>query len=270
MFASSPGDGDTRVDTNRMTPFILLGTARTGSTLVGNALADHPEVLYYGEIFHRQLDRRAAEAARETIGLGVRRDLPLGLPVCRNEDDGQTYLERLFSQGVGWPAVGFKLFYDQARNGPIARVWEYLAASKALKIVHLQRNWLETFVSLKRAWQTGTWHSTRPLELPPIEVDRGECQEYFETLERAQALVQSLLDTHAVLNVEYADLAPDFPAGMRSICKFLGVDPRFEFKAHIARLGTRPLPEDVANYFDLCAHFAATRWSRFFSQRGVH
>jgi hypothetical protein len=78
-------------------PFLLLGSYRTGSTLVANSVVDHPEILFYGEVFHNVLHRREAEAARQTLGHGMRQRLPLGLPVCRNEDDGFAYLTRLFS-----------------------------------------------------------------------------------------------------------------------------------------------------------------------------
>ena len=232
---------------------------------MGNALADHPEILFFGEVFHVYPFRRVAEAARATLGAGVVRRLPLGLPVCRDEDDGSRYLGRLFDQGTGFRATGFKLFYHHARSGAVASAWDYLAATPRLKIVHLRRsNWLESLVSLERARMTGTWHATAPQQVRAFCLSPQCCRRYFEDLERSAALVQPLLDTHAVLELEYRQVVAEFQPLLARICAFLDVEPAAPLTARLVKIAQVEPSRELTNYHELRACFRDTPYSRFF------
>jgi LPS sulfotransferase NodH len=249
-----------------VTRFLLLGAARTGSTLVGNALVDHPEILFYGEIFHHRLHRRVAEAARETMGHGVLRRLPLGLPVCRDEDDARAYLAGLFSRGSAFAATGFKLFYDQARRGRVSTAWDYVADDPAMKVVHLLRaNWLESLISQERAIRTGVWHSADPPTAGSFCLSPEQCLEFFEHLDQSRARAQSVLDSHPVLELEYSQLAADFHRSVVRVCSFLGVSADRAFVPRLAKLSRQEPRDELANYEELRDFFRPTPYARFFA-----
>jgi hypothetical protein len=248
-----------------VTPFLLLGSFRTGSTLVANSLVEHPEILFYGEVFHNVLHRRKAEAARETLGHGVLRRLPLGLPLCRNDDDGFDYLARLFSRGSRFGATGFKLFYDHAGSGPVSAAWEYVASDRRIRIIHLFRdNWLESLVSHERAMLTGVWHSPNPPSAGSFRLSPEKCRAHFARLEELGPRVQPILDTHPVFGLEYRQLVGDFQQSMVRLCSFLQVSSDREFVPRFAKLARKEPRYELANYEELQVCFRGTPYARFF------
>jgi len=83
-----------------MQPFILLSLPRSGTTVLSQPLADHPELLYYGELFEPNPQLRQREASRQTVGHTVVRNLPFGVEACRDDEDGAEYLRRFFSRST--------------------------------------------------------------------------------------------------------------------------------------------------------------------------
>ncbi|MCC6474372.1 MAG: sulfotransferase [Burkholderiales bacterium] len=251
-----------------MIRFILLATGRTGTTLLGNSLADHPGVLYYGELFHFDPVRRAEEASRATVGAGLPRGLGAGLAACRNDEDGAAYLRRLFSQRTAAGALGFKLFYFQARSGPPASAWEAIGADADLRIVHLQRrNWLESLLSFERARLTGVWHlpgAAPALGLGPMTIEPQRCLQHFERQRQALETASPLLRSHRVLDVEYEEMAAEFPGAMQRVCRFLEVDPAHAGAAYTRKIARLPAREEIANFEELRGRFAGTPYARFF------
>lgn len=251
-----------------MTRFIILASTRTGTTVVGNALADHPAVLYFGVLFHYLPARRAEEAGRITIGAGVTRSLSDGVPFCREGDDRAAYVQRVLGRtkpGVG--AVGFKLFYAQARRGPNASVWDYLDADLDLRIVHVRRdNWLESLVSQERAARTNVWHTRGATDSEPFAIAPARCLRFFERKARALAAAEAVLRAHAVLEVEYAEIAGEFPTVPG---EHLPLSRRRSHSGRRCPPGqdrAQALHEELSNFEALLRHFSGTPYERFFAQ----
>ena len=262
-----------------MVHYILLGTRRTGSTVVSNSLADHPQVLQYGEIFldvesvnagderfrEEVLSKRTAEAARQTMGREIMRYLPNGLPVCRDTDDGHEYLARLFSQPVSEQAIGFKIFYDHARRGPIASAWDYLDRHTEIRILHIQRrNWLESLISVARAKRNRVWHSMKSLTTEPFAITPARCQEYFGEMERWRDVIQPLLSNHPVLELEYQQLLEDFSGTMARTCDFLEVNSEIAMVPSLVKIAQHEPHIELTNYQELQSHFRNTPYAEFF------
>lgn len=250
-----------------MTRFVVLATGRTGSTLLGNALADHPEILFYGELFHAYEDRRRAEAARRTMGAGVERHLPHGVPVCEPADDGREYITRLFSQRAEHAAIGFKLMYDQAREGAAATVWDALRERTSIRVVHLtRRNLLESLISIKRAELTRVWHSRECLsDMTAFRLNPQECQEYFDSLVAMRRLAAPLLESRPVLTLEYGELAAEFESTMRKAFSFLEVAPNVTVRKHLAKIARLAPHDEILNYAQLKRNFEHTPYAEMFS-----
>jgi LPS sulfotransferase NodH len=225
------------------------------------------EVLFYGELFHKDLDRRTAEAARETIGLGVSRKLPGGIMVCREDQDGAAYAAALFSAGSAGQvqAIGFKLFYHHGRDGANATVWDYVLNDRDLKIVHIQRkNWFAAVMSRVRAVQTGTWHATEPPPVVPRYIPAAAFQKAFNDFSDSQREIQPILDSHSVLELEYEDIHQDFQHCMRRLCSFLGVGAEMSFALHTQKLSQLDPKVELVNYDEVEHYFRDTDYARFF------
>src|SRR5512146_2010579 len=101
---------------------VLLCHERTGSTLLVQALDQHPEVCFRGEIFVEK------EEDRRTNAFGGR--------WYRDGEDGAAFLREVVWRDHA-PVVGFKLMYHHARS---SGVWEELAADPQLHVLHLTRD----------------------------------------------------------------------------------------------------------------------------------
>lgn len=248
-----------------MKRFVLLGNRRTGSTVVGNALADHPQVLFYGEIFHKVIARRSAEAGRRTLGAGVKRSLPNGIPVCLDSDSGYEYLKGLFSQELAYRAIGFKIFYFQAREGSIASAWDLLAEQRDIAIIHLLRsNFLESLVSFYRARRSGIWHVDTPTSTAPFSLTPTQCLDFFEEHERWSSVTEPLLNAHPVLEVEYDEIKDDFQSTMSRIFTFLDLSADVSPTVLLKKIAQKSLQEELLNYRELRQYFQATAYARYF------
>jgi LPS sulfotransferase NodH len=252
-----------------MVRFVLLSQPRSGSTLVRMSLADHSCVEMFGEIFNDdELIRRKA------LRTGSRQRRLRGVVEPYQEgDDGARFLrERIFA-GVdeGPAAVGFKLFHSQARGDPTAATaWDYLIAEEGIRVVHLVRgNLLDSYVSLQLALLTGTWlrpaGSPEPRrDVPPLELDPGACEEYFEEVSADFARAEHSFRHHLRLDIEYErDLCHDFEAALHRIQDFLEV-PRVPPTRPLEKQARRPAREQIANYDALARYFRGSQHERFF------
>ena len=238
-------------------PFIILGTPRSGSTVLANALADHPDVLMYGELFHQYPKRRADEASRRTLGAGVPRKPSFGMPACADSDDGATYVGRILSQRSYARAVGFKLFTHHARTGTVATLWRHLAELDDLVVIDLRRDLLACAVSDARAWATDVWHSAHAVEPAPITVDPAACEQFIKRCLQYEPLVASLRNKASSVRVQYAELEHDFAATLAKVEAALGIEP-LHLAPRLAKIARKPLRDDVANWDDLVAHLRAS------------
>jgi LPS sulfotransferase NodH len=242
--------------------FVIVGIARTGSTMLISQLNNHSQALAFGEIFR----------SPDSIGWDVPpfqsyQDRKL-LTVYKS--DPIAFLERhVFRK---WPsnykAIGFKLFYYHARTSPQSAVWDYLAQQPEMRILHIKRrNVLSQYVSLQLAHKTDIWSSTRPVTQDPqcIQLDVAECQNHFAWVRSLEKECENFFKKHKVRCVYYEDLARDSPHEIEAVQKFLGL--RYEVvSAHTVRQQTRPLSQVISNYAELRDACTGTEWENFFER----
>jgi LPS sulfotransferase NodH len=240
--------------------FVIVGTARTGSTLLINLLNAHSQVLAFGELF------------RSPEGIGW--DVPPFLTyqsaklLALYRADPQRFLHT--SVFRRWPqsyaAVGFKLFYYHARNAPYSAIWEYLAQNPDIYILHIKRrNILEQYLSLKLARVTEVWSITEPAarEPKPICLNIEDCRKHFQWVCSLENDCETFFARHKVKDIYYEDLALDSDAEMASVEKFLGLNEE-KLNTQMVRQRTLPLSRAIANYNELKHAFAETEWADFF------
>jgi LPS sulfotransferase NodH len=263
-----------------MTRFILLGHARCGSTLLICSLSKHPDIHLFGELFNtveeeRQRSFRSGLRFPQAARAQEEGDAADPNDFYRYGDDGVAFLNRnVFYEHAHSPlAVGFKLFYQQARSTPEARrIWRYLSEHPEVRVVHLvRRNLLESLLSLKVALATDEWARPRGSaawrgQAEPLRLSAGECEHYFARVERQRERARRRFQAHEVMEVEYErDLCGRFGEAVRGVERFLGVPEGGAAETpQLEKQGAGRVGERVSNYEELRRHFRGSPYSHLF------
>lgn len=244
--------------------FVILGQQRTGSVLLQMLLASHSRILSYGEIFN------PLEDARKNAAIQIR---PISLT-----DDPVEYLENEVFQDYSnhIEAVGFKLFYDQAKNPEWQPLWDYLKNSD-VKFIHLKRwNLLARYLSLQLALRSDTWmtlQSEQSQDVPPITLDPADCFEDFCTITWYQEEMDEFFKDNSKLEVIYEQLSRNMAEECNRIQAFLEVELQ-SLSTPTEKQRKRKKSEIIANYHDLKqkllpgleAGWAKEEWLTFFDE----
>lgn len=194
--------------------FVIVGIARTGSTLLVNLLNSHSQALAFGELFR----------SPETIGWDLAPFSTRGgarlLALYRS--DPLAFLRKgVFRR---WPrsiaAVGFKLFYYHAREYPYSAAWDYLGKNTDILVLHIKRkNILEQYLSLRLAHLTDVWSSTQASAAAPgpIALEAGACRAHFAQVRAFEAECDAFFARHHVKTVYYESLTGNRDAEMQEI-----------------------------------------------------
>jgi len=255
--------------------FVVLGHRRSGSTLLLCDLLVHRNVYMFGELFNESEDERRRAFVSGLRGCTVARRR--GIDENRFYRDGQdaaAFLKNLVFYDHYWEpvAVGFKLLYHQARNDENGRhAWDYLVADKDIRVIRLVRhNMLESMLSLRIAYQTNEWarlknETESPVAVPaPMHLSPEECEDYFNQIEQSQEWARNMFSDHRLLEVDYeSDLCRGFQNTMHRIHDFLEV-PRRRARKMLQKQARRTPAEQIRNYQQLKAHFAATPYAGWF------
>jgi len=240
--------------------FVIVGLARTGSTLLVNLLNAHSQVLTFGELFR----------SPDAIGWDVRPFAGYQSPklLAQYRSDPNAFLQaEVFRR---WPrryeAIGFKLFYYHARERRFSEVWNYLRDDRDVRVVHMRRrNILKQYLSLRIAHATDVWSvTTTPVHEPAaIRLDAEECGRHFKFVRDAEAACARIFEYHHVLDVFYEELAEHQDRAMASVQDFLGLR-REKLRTTLVRQRKPALPRAIANFEDLRGAFIGTQWEPFF------
>jgi LPS sulfotransferase NodH len=254
-----------------MVKFILLGQGRSGSSLITEALAEHPDVRVAGEVFH------ADEKGRRLAFEGLNGDGPCGASEAQYYRDGADaweFLERVVFRAPspgGVRAAGFKMFYLHARRNPAEkRAWSYLIANDDVRVIHLIReNMLESYISLRVAFLTGEWErlkgtNTQRKEQPLLRLEPKECEVYFNQELVWRKWAGKSFSSHPFLEIKYeGDVCARFVEVMDEIHDFISV-PRRRARQLLEKQAQRPPREAVTNYDELKEYFRYTLYEDFF------
>ena len=246
--------------TSQYRRFVIVGTARTGSTLLVDLLKSHSQVRVFGELFR----------STDEIGWDVKPFASFQSPeiVSLYRRDPVTFLQsHVFRR---WPrtckAVGFKLFYYHARTPEHAVVWDYLAADPDICVIHLRRrNLLAQYYSLRLAHQTNSWTKSamKKTDSESLVLDAQECSDHFGWVRALEEECIAFFARREVHDVWYEDLVANKEGTMGDIQNFLGLEHK-RVSATVARQRTKPLRLSIANYDSLRRDLEDTPWAVFF------
>lgn len=252
--------------TSRYRKFVIVSTARTGSTLLVNLLKSHSQVCVFGELF-----RSANE-----IGWDVKpfRTFQRADIVSLYRTNPVAFLDGYVFRR--WPrtcrAVGFKLFYYHARTPEHSVVWDYLAADPEVCVLHLRRrNLLAQYYSLRLAHQTNSWTKSamRKGDAETMTMDAQECRDHFGWVRALEEQCAVFFSCHDVHDIWYEDLVSDQERTIGALQDVLGLTRQY-VRPTIARQRTTPLHHAIANYDELNRELADTPWAVFFDDDAVN
>lgn len=234
--------------------FLIIGAARTGSTLLVKTLNSIEDICCHGELLGPNkvrgfedgvdLENTSAEdrRAREEQLLASRNADPLAFLYGAMEGNGE--------------AAGFKMIYSTLGLPQWKGEIDALLADEDIWFIHLaRRNNLRRYISEEIANSGGPIHSGaggRADAPAQITVDIDAFLANNTQVEAEHAAVVARLPEARTLNVTYEGLATDTAATLHRVCEFLGVtvDDKSITPA-LEKVGAKDLSETVSNYQEL-------------------
>lgn len=186
-------------------PVFVIGMPRSGTTLVEQILASHPDVRGGGEMREFGLALRAAEQARG-------RSYPEVAAALAPDDLtalGDAYLLRASAMAQGKARLVDKM----PSNAPLAGLI-HLALPDA-RIVHVRRNPYDTcFSCYSILFTTGQ----------PYAYDLGDLGRYYHAHDALMTHWRAVLPSERFLEIDYELLVEDLEAHARRLVAFCGLD----------------------------------------------
>jgi hypothetical protein len=221
--------------------FVVLSSPRSGTHMLRTALGQHPAIVAQSEVFNP--------------------DWTKGAPF-----DGNTPAKEILERHVFLPrppgvgAVGFVLHRRGAKFGGWPDLWDLLEADRTLHVISLRRlDMLRRYLSWRVMREPKT-SPPSPKVVPPDEL--------LAELEQHEADVVAFdrrFAQHPLLSVTYEDLCSAYQPTIRRIQEFLGVEA-LGLKPTTTRNPSVPLYDAIANFAELAAAFAGTRWAPLFER----
>ena len=215
----------------------MLHNGRCGSTVVGDLLAQNPNMHWASELYTPLFEK-------------WKKEHPNRFPLAEQKTIVEKPIEFLKNSisettkpyyGVAIKPVQLVLIGFLAEN--------FLNQSFLLNFIYFilirRKNWLRSIVSAKISAKTDVWHSCREdiAKLKKIHLPLNKPKPLVERIEEKEIQMQeveTLLAGKNVLNLTYEDdIEQDPQSAYRSICKFVNME---ETKASVTLSKTNPFP----------------------------
>ena len=246
------------------TKFLIVGEERTGSTFLQMLLASNPSVLSLGELFN------PVEEIRQ-------RGYPTGKVITEKEDPIE-YLETSVFQkhSEDLKAVGFRLFYTQARDDIWKTVWDYIRESD-IRIIHLKRrNLLDRYLSHQFAEKSDDWaffEKGSRQKIYPITLNAFDCAKSFHQSEFWQKQTDEFFQDNCKTTLFYEDLCKYPKDETKKLQEFLSLEPQ-DLTTITKKQRTEKKSEVITNFDDLkrqfirgaCEGWIRREWLDFFEK----
>ncbi len=246
------------------TQFIILSRSRSGSNYLVDLLNCHQGITCFNELFSR-----SGVTYWGLPGYGSRSYKSSRFRHVKESDPVNFLLTYIYNQHpVSVSAVGFKLFYNQAKNGDSRSLWDYLSKLYDLKIIHLQRRNLLNIVASKKIAETNNeWikrgrHSYN--KKMRITLSHDECVAQFVKTRSWEIESAELFKSQRIMDIYYEDLVSDLENVMGNVQDFLGVE-RQHLSATTRKQSTMPISDVIDNFQELKVSFKATEWESLFN-----
>lgn len=237
---------------------VVVSLPRAASTLMCEALAQHPSVLGFGEIFdHVESGRQYYHHKGSGEETGYFQDRP---------DDLPRYFAHLdyLAEARGKAMLTWKLMDYQE---PLC--WQLLENNPNIPLIYTRReNLLDAVASSETCLKTGAWHAHTPGDIRranamDIHLDPALLDDLFNRRNALEAKLREI--SNPVFTMDYDAFTSRFVHMTKLAYSFLGL-PLFEPVMTQTRLHRRSVKERVRNYNVLKARYADTPLGLYFSE----
>ncbi|XP_065901581.1 uncharacterized protein [Dysidea avara] len=238
--------------------FIILSSARSGSTLLRFLLNGHPKITCLGELLNRKFLNNHQLCGMSSYVLV------------------NYILASLLPRKLWLPFTGFKLFHEQMEFCNL-RFEEILAALLCPPVIVLFReNMLDTYTSLQIAFKTDVWYSEDESSREErIEIDWQEFVGYVANLrERWKRSMMGIPLNAKVFFVSYEELTTNKDRTMNKIFQFLNLED-CNVETTAKKQNPLSLREKIINYkqikeltlqnhfdYTITKHWLRTTWTQ--------
>lgn len=232
------------------------------------ALNAHPDLKCAMEIFNVRIGTGHYHGAWRSYQLqelygGTAKQMTLTLPEGYEKFDESRFDLRPLLGRVFDTFNGFKLIHGQLDDSPVLR---HLSEMPDLKVIFLDRDWLDRCLSFKLSNDSGAWikrPGDAPAEDAPFVFPYADVRRFFDRYCPAEAHSRQLFGGCAAVTVGYDDLCYRWAEAVGRLQEFIGVERRDLPRLQCKRTLRRPR-ELIANYAELAARFAGGPYGRFF------
>jgi tetratricopeptide (TPR) repeat protein len=195
----------TKIGSNSEIPVFIIGMIRSGTSLVEQILASHPQVAGAGELIYLPLSLRKYLQTPSIIS----GDKIANLPDSSLRDMGEFYLARITAMHPHKLRITDKLPGNFMLLGLIYTLFPMA------RIIHCRRDPLDTcFSCYTKLFNTGHQYA----------YDMTEIGEYYRIYNRVVTNYERIIDPARILTIEYEDLVNDLEGTSRKMLKFCGLE----------------------------------------------
>jgi hypothetical protein len=234
--------------------YVLTGEVRSGAGAIISGINSRAGAICHADLFHPQEERRR-EAHEKYFGPAAD---PVRLPEWYMPGliSPYQYLSRtaLVPQNEE-SSVGCYLSYNSVRQMELYDLFEEKCREGGFGIVHVVRNPVACFVSLKQAQQSGLWHVPRGRRSSqrtpmPLRLDADELHAFVQNHGTTTAKIRAACEDR--LEIQYSEIVTDYQGVMRRVFDHIEL-PELPVlvKSEYLRLTNRPLPKRVSNWTEL-------------------
>jgi hypothetical protein len=203
---------------DRSQPFVVIGSARSGTGLLRSSIDSHPHAICLGELLHA--DNEEVRKANHFRYFQDEDWLKLSLKIPNKKIALQYLEQKIWPEAESEHAFGFKLLFWQI---DYFQLWSYLSKKAAdLKIIYATRNPIAVFVSLEQAKIDQQWirqSGQKSVKAEPVKIKMNALDRHIQKmLEYRKNIVKLAVD---ICEVEYEDLVKDYQGAMNRVYDFL-------------------------------------------------
>lgn len=245
IHASNRGAND---EAARPGSFLILGDARTGTTMLRDLLRQHPDIACAGEWISNDV---------ETIfqGVALARFIPFKSRIIASPLFKAVRVKRYLQQPREEQAVGFKALYEQVPDV----TWQLLTEQVDRFVLILRKDSVRRALSLIKARATGQWNllSSKDAKLAPkrgpIGVDPDELRREIQASEARDDLWSARIADLGPrgITLTYEDLVVACTPVVARVLDFLGADASLAGSLNpgtVRMSEPKPLSAMISNY----------------------
>ena len=248
------------------TRFMVLGTQRSGTTLVTSTFKRYPNVTAFDEVFlaSRKADFTYRNYVSQTRLRWIRHCLARTGMV-------REYLDQLLRpEQEQIEAIGFKIMYDQLGCVPYRypSVLEY-ACDNALKVIHVIRsNVLRIVLSKLLARQRQLFHTTDEAipKFESIHIDPTWLIREMDMIRRKQDLWRTRIASFIHLEINYEDFIASKEERTWDLLDFIGIESSEFLFSNLKKISPNDIQDIIDNYDEIAQVLSGTSYHEFLAR----